>query len=348
MTYPSTATFETGGAKIHRIPLQVFPKFWAYAYLVVNNDLRILVDAGSGTDASHENLLKGLDRAGVQPQDLTNIILTHAHIDHYGGLTKLKPLTPAKVGCHELDVQTVTHHEARQAVVSHRLGSFLTYAGLAKDEVDSLLNIYRFTKTLYNSIPVDFTLQGDQGNVESLPFNFIHLPGHCPGHIALRLDDIILCGDMVVEGVTPHLTPETIHPFSGLDRYLDSLHKFQLWAPGARLILNGHDAAITDLPAVVNATHNNILRRMRSALEALAEPCTIAEVCNIVYEKPSGYNLLLTLEKMGAYIEHLYEHAMIEVVNADEVEQGMPARYRRLREIADEEILLIKHPSVVE
>jgi glyoxylase-like metal-dependent hydrolase (beta-lactamase superfamily II) len=340
----SSATFEsTGGVKIFRLPLQVFPNFWAYVYLVVQNDHLILIDTGSGTETSHDDLLNGLKQAGYQPSDLTHILLTHAHIDHYGGLTKLKPLINAKVGCHVLDAQTVSRHEARLALISHRLASFLRDSGLTKDEADSLLGIYRFTKALYASVPVDF-VYGD----ESLPFDIIHLPGHCPGHVALRLDDVVFCGDMVVEGVTPHLSPESITPYSGLDHYLESLEKFRVWAKDARLILNGHDEVITDLPSAIGTTHKNILRRLSKAVEALSEHHTIAEVCNFVYENPSGYNQLLTIEKTGAYIEYLYEHNMIEVVNHDEVEQSLPAKYRRLRAIADDEILPKHKRSVVE
>jgi len=344
MNPASFASFETSnGAKIHRIPLQAFPNFWAYVYLVLKDDLRILIDTGSGTDSSHDDLLSGLKQAGLQPSDLTHILLTHAHIDHYGGLSKLKPLTNAKIGCHELDVQTVAHHEALLALISRRLASFLAEAGLAKEEADSLLNVYRFTKALYQSVPVDFVYNEQVPSLE-----IIHLPGHCPGHVAIRLDDVIFCGDMVVEGVTPHLSPESINPYSGLDHYLDSLEKFRVWSESARLILNGHDDAITDLPAQIHLTHQNIIRRISKAIQALSEPLTIAEVCNIVYENPGGYNLLLTIEKTGAYIEYLYEHAMIEIVNPDEVEQGLPAKYRRLREIADDEILPNQRNTVVE
>jgi len=323
------AQFESvSGAKIFRLPLQAFPKFWAYAYVVIKDDLRILIDTGSGTDTSHEDLLSGLNQANLSPSDLTHILLTHAHIDHYGGLTKLKFLTNAKIGCHELDVQTIAHHESRLALISRRLASFLADAGLDKEEADSLLSIYRFTKALYQSVPVDFTF------TEQIPiFDFIHLPGHCPGHVALRLDDVIFCGDMVVEGVTPHIAPESIAPYSGLDHYLDSLEIFRHWSQGAHLIFNGHDDVITDVPAQIDATHKNIIRRMSKAIESLSQPLTIAEVCNIVYENPSGYNLLLTIEKTGAYIEYLYEHAMIEIVNAEEVEQDLPAKYRALGDV---------------
>ena len=343
----SFATFKTSsGAQIHRLPLEAFPGFWAYAYLVQHAGNNYLIDCGSGTDSSHNDLLNGLKQAGLQPSDLTHILLTHAHIDHFGGLTKLKPLTQAKLGVHELDLQTVAHHEARLALISRRLASFLAESGLAEETVDQLLGIYSFTKALYQSVPVDFTYE-DMGMCVG-PFELIHLPGHCPGHVALRLDDVIFCGDMVVEGVTPHLAPESINPFGGLDHYLASLAQLQHWSKGARLFLNGHDDVITDLPARIHATHKNLIRRMSKAVKAFSEPVTIAEICIAVYGATSGYQQLLVIEKTGAYVEYFYERGQIEITNPGEVEQGVPARYQRLREITDDEILPKVKYSVVE
>jgi len=330
--------FETsGGAKIHRIPLEVFPNFWAYVYLVQKDEYRVLIDCGSGMETSHANLLDGLQRAGLQPSQLTHILLTHAHIDHYGGLSQLKPITPAKIGVHELDLQTVSYHEARLALISRRFASFLADTGLAEETHDQLLSIYRFTKAIYHSVLVDFTYEAVDMQVG--PFELIHLPGHCPGHVAIRLDDVVFCGDMVVEGVTPHLSPESINPYSGLDHYLESLMRFRRWAKHARLILNGHDDVITDLPEQIEATRQNLIRRMSKALDALDKPLTIAEISQAVYGETGGYNALLIIEKTGAYVEYFYEHGMIGITNSDELEQGKPARYCRLREVPDSEIL---------
>jgi glyoxylase-like metal-dependent hydrolase (beta-lactamase superfamily II) len=344
---PAFAKFETSsGAKIHRIPLEVFPNFWAYVYLVQKDDYRVLIDCGSGMETSHANLLNGLQQAGLQPSQLTHILLTHAHIDHYGGLSQLKPITQAKIGVHELDLHTVSYHEARVAFIGRRLASFLADTGLSEETRDQLLSIYRFTKAIYHSVPVDFTYEAVDMQVG--PFELIHLPGHCPGQVAIRLDDVVFCGDMVVEGVTPHLSPESITPYSGLDHYLESLVHFQRWAKDARLILNGHDDVITDIPERVEATRQNLIRRMSKAVDALAEPLTIAEISQAVYGETGGYNALLIIEKTGAYIEYFYGHGMIEITNHDELEQGEPAHYRRLRNVSDSEILPKERVSVVE
>lgn len=331
-------SFETvSGAKIHRLPLEVFPNFWAYVYVVQKDAFCALIDAGSGTEKSHQDLLEGLQRAGLTPSSLTHILLTHAHIDHYGGLSRLRALTQGKIGAHELDVQAVAHHEARLTLMSRRLAAFLAETGLVEAAREDILNIYRLTKALYQSVPLDFTYEAI--DMQLGPFELIHLPGHCAGHVAIRLDDVIFCGDMVVKGVTPHLAPETIHPYSGLAHYLESLARFQRWAGEARLVLNGHNDVITDLPALIGSTKQNIIRRMSKAVEALEEPLTIEETCQAVYGEAKGYNQMLVIEKTGAYIEYLYEHGMIRLANPGEVEQGLPARYRRSHPISDSEIL---------
>jgi glyoxylase-like metal-dependent hydrolase (beta-lactamase superfamily II) len=338
MSAASYSVFPTfSGAKIHRLPLQVFPNFWAYAYLVFLDGQRILIDTGSGTEASHQDLLNGLQQAGISPADLTHILITHAHIDHFGGLARLKPLSGAKIGCHNLDVQTVAHHEARLALISRRLASFLAESGLAKEDVDSLLSIYRFTKTLYRSVPVDFVYSEMAEYVPALEMT--HLPGHCPGHVAMRLNEVVFIGDMLVEGVTPHLAPESLNPYGGVEHYLASLSQLQRFAEGADLFLSGHNDAFFNLAERIHITRQNILRRMERLLEALARPLTIVEACRAVYGEMSGYNQLLIIEKTGAYIEYLYEHGMIEVTNFEQVEQGEPARYRMLREVSKNEIL---------
>ncbi|MBL6961544.1 MAG: hypothetical protein ISR59_10580 [Anaerolineales bacterium] len=66
---PSTKTSHTfekfttkNGARISRIPLEAFPGFWTYAYLVIADDHRVLIDTGSGFGDCNEHLLEGFDR----------------------------------------------------------------------------------------------------------------------------------------------------------------------------------------------------------------------------------------------------------------------------------------------
>jgi glyoxylase-like metal-dependent hydrolase (beta-lactamase superfamily II) len=325
--------------------VEAFPNFFAYAYLVQVDDMLVLIDAGSGSERSFETLQAGFERAGavlgkpVTFADLTYILITHGHIDHFGGIVRLRDVTKARIGVHELDFQTVAHHEERLAVIGPRLEMFIEQSGVEPERRASLIQMYRFSKALYpHSVPIDFTF--DAADMKVGPFEMLHVPGHCPGHVAIRLHDVIFCGDLVLENVTPHQSPEELTPFMGLSHYLESLSLFERWSDGARLILSGHDAPIPDLQARVAAIRSNLLYRLRQTLEGFAQPKTVAEVCKLVYGEMGGYNSLLVLEKTGAYVEYLYQRGLLEISNLGELEndEHPVIRYRCPNPVPDSEL----------
>lgn len=60
-------------------------------YLIIAGNKRILIDTGAGSlfgTAYGGLLMNSLKEAGYQPEDITDILLTHIHKDHSGGLTK--------------------------------------------------------------------------------------------------------------------------------------------------------------------------------------------------------------------------------------------------------------------
>lgn len=62
------------------------------SFLVHTSDRTILVDLGVGAEPIHEafvtgGLLANLSRTGVDPEDVTDVLFTHMHIDHVGWST---------------------------------------------------------------------------------------------------------------------------------------------------------------------------------------------------------------------------------------------------------------------
>ncbi len=322
---PSFHKFTTsGGAQIFRLPLEAFPRFWAYAYLVLVEDRIVLIDTGAGNEASNADLVNGLKQVSrmisrtVGLDDLSDILITHGHIDHFGGLIYLQGKTRARVGIHELDLQTVSGHEERLALMSRRLGEFLGEAGVPAEERGAMITMYKFTKAFYHSVPVDYTYEA--AGMKAGPFEMVHLPGHCPGHVAIRLEDVIFSGDHVLDRIIPHQAPESIIQYMGIGHYLESLARLEGWAAGARLVLNGHDSPIENLPARVEAIRQALAGRLEQTLGSLNEPVTIAEITARLYPDVGGYNALLVLEKVGAYVEYLYQRGLLCIANMDELE----------------------------
>lgn len=139
------------------------------SYLVREDDGLTLVDAGL---PGGERAI--LDAASALGLPITRIVLTHAHADHLGSLSALRPLLPTA----ELSAS------ARDA---RFLAGDMT---LAPDEQQGKL------RGSYQQIaaPIDRTLaDGDQ--VGSL--RVVASPGHTPGHIALLdpRDGTLIAGD---------------------------------------------------------------------------------------------------------------------------------------------------------
>ena len=73
-------------------------------YLVGAGDL-VLIDAGAGKSTSR--LIDNIQVLGFQPEKLSAIIVTHAHIDHIGSLHDLKELYGVKIIAHKEDAEAI-------------------------------------------------------------------------------------------------------------------------------------------------------------------------------------------------------------------------------------------------
>jgi glyoxylase-like metal-dependent hydrolase (beta-lactamase superfamily II) len=318
-------TFETaGGARIFRIPMNAFPDFWAYAYLVLVGEDIVLIDTGSGFGDSNANLQVGFEQASraagreIRIQDLTHILITHGHIDHFGGLTFLHERTKALVGIHELDLGNLTNYEERVAIAENRLKEYLVEAGVPQEKRQDVLNLYRINKSLFHSIPVDLTYENSGMCIG--PFEMLHVPGHCAGQVVIRLHDVLFSGDHVLNGISPHQWPERLTLYTGLGHYLDSLALLLPWAGKPSLVLPGHNEPILDLPVRVDEIRQLHFKRLRKTLGYLSEPHTITDVSRQLFGRVGGYDVLLAIEEAGAHVEYLHQHGLLRIVNLAELD----------------------------
>jgi glyoxylase-like metal-dependent hydrolase (beta-lactamase superfamily II) len=162
---------------------------------------------------------------------------------------------------------------------------------------------------------------------------FIHVPGHCPGQVCIRVGDILLTADHVLPRTTPHQSPESITASTGLRHYLESLEKIGR-LEGIRLCLGGHEEPFGGLRERVTAIrkdHESKLERIRSHLDE-AGILTMDELSGRMYPWAEDWHELLAIEEVGAHVEYLYERGELAVANVEELESGAhPALVFRLR-----------------
>ncbi len=334
-TLPPVQPFiTTSGVRIYRIPLVLFPNnFLGYSYLLLNAGPPTLVDTGSGMGQSNDDLLRGLravrDDFGeaFQLTDIERIIITHGHIDHFGGVAFMVEQTGAEVGIHPLDRRILMAYEERLAIATKDLRFYLEQAGMDEAECRKMIGHYSFFKSHVQSLNVNFTIDED---IELEEMRFIHAPGHCSGQVCILLGDTMLCADHILSQTTPHQAPESITHYTGLGHYLDSLNKVKK-VEGIKLALGGHEDPIHDMYNRIDAiyaSHQRKLNRIIDIIKATGEPQTIKTITQMMYPHVENYETLLALEEAGAHIEYLYERGYLSVANLDQIEkEENPAVY---------------------
>jgi glyoxylase-like metal-dependent hydrolase (beta-lactamase superfamily II) len=315
------------GARVYQIPIEAFPGLWTFAYLVIYKDLRVLIDTGSGFGDSNHQLIDGIQKAGsiasgheFSFEDLTHVLITHGHIDHFGGLLEITSKSNALVGIHELDRRKITNFEESSALSLRSLNNYLIKVGVDPVDRENLLGLFQFTKQLFRSIPINFTYDDIDNHLGD--FEFLHVPGHCAGQVVIRLHDILFCGDHILTDITPHQAPEELSAWTGLDHYLHSLDLVETWATGIRLALCGHKKVITDLPSRINEIREMHQDRLQKVMEFFRSPQTIYTLSKFLFNEANGYNALLAIEEAGAHVEYLHQRGQLVVENYKQVESA--------------------------
>lgn len=318
--------FEAGDARLYRIPLELFPGLDGWAHLVMapgrrspersGRDVAVLVDVGSGFGDSNEQLAEGLRSVRqdfgehVGWSELTHVLISHGHIDHYGGLSFVRQHTKAPVGIHVLDRTVLTAFEKRLEATAARLDRFLKTSGIEEEERRSLMELYLFPKHLFRAQEVDFVIRPGKSSLG--PLKTLHTPGHCPGQLVVRIGDVLLTSDHVLPGITPHMAPASLARHTGLSEYLRSLDRLDPWAETAPLGLGGHGPPMGDVAARLVEIRHHHEARLHAVLKATTNPATIADIADRLFPTAGGYHRLLALEEVGAHVEFLHARRLIQ------------------------------------
>jgi len=228
------------------LPLPVSNLSHINTYLVKGNNGYLLVDTGWNTEEAFASLKKQLGEIGINGREISRIVVTHTHPDHYGMAGKLKELYGATLYFHHLEKDVIESRYIAMDELLQEISQWLKGNGVPPDRLAELQQAsLPMLKFVTPTMP-DTTLYGGETiTCGDFNFNILPTPGHAPGHICLYepAKKILLSGDHILPTITPHVG---MHPQSGsnpLGDYLDSINNLKRL--DVDLVLPGHEQPFT-------------------------------------------------------------------------------------------------------
>jgi glyoxylase-like metal-dependent hydrolase (beta-lactamase superfamily II) len=229
-----------------RIPLPMPSLRYLNSYLIKAKDQCLLIDTGMYSDAAFSELRRQLAEIKIQPQKLTEILVTHFHIDHVGLIPRLRKLSGAKL------LVSAEESQATRMMASgnnlERLVRFYEDAGIPAEVLGQMLgaspsNLY---SEVYEELcdPSRPLRDGDEISIGEYSFRVLWTPGHSPGHICLYEHErrLLIAGDHILSSITPNITQWG--EGNSLAEYLTSLEKVGKLNVDA--VLPGHGETFAD------------------------------------------------------------------------------------------------------
>ena len=257
---------------IHRlkIPIPETSLQYVNVYLIEGTNGYLLVDTGWDNSTAFGSLKRQLDEIGIGFKDISQILVTHIHPDHYGLVGRLKQLSGAEFALHVEEQKMIDARYINMSDLLQRMADWLWVNGVPAREIPKLqkasLPVAKYVAPTHPDIVLH---DGETYSTGVFDFQVVWTPGHSQGHICLYepTRKILLSGDHILPTITPNIG---LHPQSGenpLGDFIDSLNKIEQLA--IELILPGHENPFTGIKSRVKKLMQHHHQRISNILETM-------------------------------------------------------------------------------
>jgi glyoxylase-like metal-dependent hydrolase (beta-lactamase superfamily II) len=257
---------------------------------------------------------------GHSPSDVSRLVITHTHIDHYGMAGRFVERTGCELWAHpaaDRDIDLYQHPEERV----RRLRELFLDHGVAESELDELTQFEDWRRFISDVIlPTNHVTDGDVVTVDDREWQVIYTPGHSANHICLFSppDRLLISGDHLLPTITPHIDYERHGEKDPLGDFLESLAKVEKLDPA--ITLPGHGGPFEEGAERARIVARHHERRLGSILQVVRHEAHTAEE---ITQEIFGSTLLnfqkrLALGEALAHIKYLSQRGEIERVRDEE------------------------------
>lgn len=301
------------------------------AYAVGTETGVTLIDPGWATAESEARLIAGLAAFDYAPEDVRQILVTHAHWDHYTQAVKWRDQLGVELMLGSEERHSIEAFDALDGVHPSQV-PVLVRAGarqLGRDVAALQWEPYELGMPF--AAPDRWLVDGDSIDAGGATITARATPGHTRGHMVFETSDLAFTGDHLLPRITPSIAFERAPERLPLQSFLTSLELFlqlpdyrMLPAHGdvdhrtrerARELLDHHDERLSIVADLVGAgaqTAYEVASRMRWTRRerTLTELETVHRM-TAVLEVQAHLDLLVTHEILRA--DHTAEVSVFTV-----------------------------------
>jgi glyoxylase-like metal-dependent hydrolase (beta-lactamase superfamily II) len=292
MTEPVTVTEVAPGLHRLALPLGIHGVATVSAYLFAgsgsgNGGGDTLVDCGVAAAPTPDGdpgpdgtaaLEAALARCGSAFERIERLVVTHAHVDHFGLAGEVVRRSGGELWMHRSTELDLAKYAEPDEAVDRRELMLADHGLFGPDLTETSRGLCDWLPVM-PSIGRPSTLLdgGERFTVGDRTWEVVHTPGHSPGHVCLwNAADRLLCsGDHLLQLVSPPVTFERGFDPDPMGSYLESLERVRVLEP--ELTLPGHGGPFPGGARRAASISRNKLRRLgqiREKVEARGRTAT--------------------------------------------------------------------------
>lgn len=299
---------EWGEAGIVQIPISMAPPLrQVNSYLLRGPEGVTIIDPGPRTAATEREWGEILRELRFRPGDITSIVLTHHHPDHFGMAGYLQSLTQAAVYMSARSYEESERMWGQGSTVDAALPALFRQHGMPGEWLHQLpAHLRSFIGQVTPFPEVTFVEEGSSILMGGRSWEPVMSGGHAPGHLSFYDQGrrVMICGDAVLPQISPNisLVPDS-EPYP-LQSFIDGLER--LGAYDVSMAFPGHRSPFDYFDERIRLLiqhHEQRLERMERLLQEV--PLTGFEVCKTLFGTKLGIHQMRFA--MSETLAHLLE-----------------------------------------
>ncbi|WP_338603265.1 MBL fold metallo-hydrolase [Sulfolobus tengchongensis] len=296
-----------------KLPMQG-PLKYVNAYLIKDGKESLLIDTGLPTQEDIMVLNNYLREYGYP--DL--VVITHYHPDHMGLVRLFKD---SKILIHERELSYLNYLLSDE--YEREMKAFFSANGFPHELIQKLFRNRNRFHDIIEGVTFNTVRDGDIIKIADKQLKVIWTPGHTMGHICLTYEDVIFCGDHILQDVTPNVSLLKLddNPLKG---YLESLDRVKNL--DVEQLYPAHGEPFKEFRLRIEEIKNHHKQRLSEILRIIKAKgrANAYEIATGIswykkWDDLSTFDKQLAIGETLAHIKYLIEEGTIKEINSNSI-----------------------------